>query len=328
MNKAFAVVTLFVAFSSFAADYTWVYRADVGTSPLNAASWSDPANWDENGVPDSTDAKAVVDLGAATNRYIRLADAVTVYQIKGCAKGHPVLFGENTLTITGTAKENGARQTSDLAFFVPLKLTETVRNAWERSDERGNFREIVDFEMVMLHPLGEVHPNGPLRVHRRLRELVAVRRLHIFKPHVRERQPPLAQSERRKKPLEEPLGLVLVLCPRRTRIVLAVDAHAHRPPAALLLLQVAHSFFSRHHLLLSLVVEKSKLYDKREVYLTGIWRWTRSTREPRSSVGSVQSFTWLRSMRRMPCGSEKPSGGVLTNRHHAQASCPGFGSTR
>ena len=123
---------LVTAGSAFAADYTWVYRADVGTSPMNAASWSDPANWDENGVPDSTEAKAVVDLGAATNRYIRLADAVTVYQIKGCAKGHPVLFGENTLTITGTAKENGARPTSDLAFFVPLKLTETVRNAWER----------------------------------------------------------------------------------------------------------------------------------------------------------------------------------------------------
>ena len=42
------------------------------------------------------------------------------------------------------------------------------------------------------------------------------------------------------------IKVLMIVVPRRPAVPLALDAHPHRPPTALLLLEIAHSLFSRH----------------------------------------------------------------------------------
>ena len=116
--------------------------------------------------------------------------------------------------------------------------------------------------MVLLHPLREMHPHEPLAFHRRGRKLISIRRLHILKPHVCQRQPSLAQSERSQEPLQESLRLGLVLRPCRPTVSLSANTHPHCPSSALLLLKIAHPLFSRHLPLLSFLMKVASVANR------------------------------------------------------------------
>ena len=115
-----------------------------------------------------------------------------------------------------------------------------------RDGVRRHACQVFHWKVVVFHPLCKVHPYVPLRMERRWRQLVAVRRLDVLVPDLGKREPVFAQPERSEKPLEESLRLLAIRRPRRPTVPLALDAHPHRPSTALLLLEIAHTLFSRH----------------------------------------------------------------------------------
>lgn len=129
MKKACVTIgSLAVACAAAAADFTWKYREDVGTSPMNAASWTDPENWVGGSVPSGKNPGVI--LSAATNRYIRIDTDVSIYYYTGCSQGYPVLFGEGSLTVTGT--RDSGKTCNNVSFFVPLTVSGTYRDTHQR----------------------------------------------------------------------------------------------------------------------------------------------------------------------------------------------------
>ena len=84
----------------------WLYDASKGASPLAPALFSDPSNWEDaqgaNRVPTTGD---LIDLSAATNRYIRLDDDITLKQFRGCSSGYPKIIGSGSITFTSVSAE-------------------------------------------------------------------------------------------------------------------------------------------------------------------------------------------------------------------------------
>ena len=157
MKQQLVVLALAAAaFSSFAADGVWKYDAAKGTSPLNPAEWSDPSNWENGQVPTGTGG-AVADLSTASDRYIRLDDALTFKQVKGYSGHRPVIFGDGALTITGTGSQT-ACASSSLALYVPVTLTGTRGNAWERFHDNWMAADItIQANDGMQNPYGNMY---------------------------------------------------------------------------------------------------------------------------------------------------------------------------
>ena len=124
-----ALLIVFLAHAAFAGDGKWIYDPEKGTSPANAALWSDPTNWTNGVVPSAKADRA--DLREATNRYIRIDTDLELYQLRGCSAGRTVIMGEGKLTLWGTAKNPSV--ISDYAiYYVPVALKDSLANAWER----------------------------------------------------------------------------------------------------------------------------------------------------------------------------------------------------
>ena len=160
-------------------------------------------------------------------------------------------------------------------FFKPRLVGEGAENLTKDADPAvvGRSREIrsqeseifadhfmchtaerINMDIVMLQPLGKMHPNDALSVQGRLCQFVPIRRHHVGVPHISQRKPMLAEPKRSQKPLEKPLRLVPVLGSSGTAVMYAVDADSHRPSTAFLPLEIAHTFFSCHFYPFSLMV--------------------------------------------------------------------------
>ena len=110
----------------------WLYDASKGASPMSPALFADSSNWvDEQGnncVPATGD---LIDLSAAAGRYIRLDDDMTFLRFYGVQDNHPVIMGSGSLTFTGiSASGQSGRIGLDATFFVPVKSTRTLNNAY------------------------------------------------------------------------------------------------------------------------------------------------------------------------------------------------------
>ncbi len=83
--------------------------------------------------------------------------------------------------------------------------------------------ELGDFEVIVLNPFSELHPNDALGGERGRRLLAAARGLLIGTPNIGERQKVFAASERREHAVEEVLSRVLVAGAGGACVALTVD---------------------------------------------------------------------------------------------------------
>ena len=114
------------AVSASAADGKWLFRDGVGTSPMNAANWSDEENWEGGIVPDGASDKA--DLSAAADLYIRVDTAVELAGFKGGTSGHLVnLIGDGSLTVPLRSYPTGYKG-QYVRFYIHLISTSTSNN--------------------------------------------------------------------------------------------------------------------------------------------------------------------------------------------------------
>ena len=129
------VATAAIAMSAHSEQVKWLYDASKGASPLSPALFADSSNWKDaqgnNRVPATGD---LIDLSAATNRYIRLDDDMTFLRFYGVENNRPVIMGSGSLTFTGVAAQTqeSGRIGRDVTFFVPVKTLNTQNNAWTR----------------------------------------------------------------------------------------------------------------------------------------------------------------------------------------------------
>ena len=129
------VATAAIAMSAHSEQVKWLYDASKGASPLSPALFADSLNWEDaqgnNRVPTTGD---LINLSAATNRYIRLDDDMTFLRFYGVENNRPVIMGSGSLTFTGVAAQTqeSGRIGRDVTFFVPVKTLNTQNNAWTK----------------------------------------------------------------------------------------------------------------------------------------------------------------------------------------------------
>ena len=114
--------------SLFAADGTWLLREGVGTSPMNAANWSDEHNWEGGVVPDGE--RDTADLSTAADLYIRVDTAVKLAGFKGGTSGHLVnLIGDGSLSVPLRNYPTGYSG-QYVRFYIHLISTSTLYNSF------------------------------------------------------------------------------------------------------------------------------------------------------------------------------------------------------
>ena len=100
---------------------TWVKRAGVGTGGTDWTSWNDTANWDGGTVASGSGSTAVATLSAATDQYIEIPSALSIYNITGVDGNSPVIRSDSVLSIY--------RALSKVYLYAPFALKCTSEDA-------------------------------------------------------------------------------------------------------------------------------------------------------------------------------------------------------
>ena len=110
MKKCILAAAALTAGSLFAGNGTWVYRAGIGTTPTNAADWTDSANWKDGIVATGSTAVANLAVGSGTV-WVRIPDNFVVNRIDANSDSTLKLrlICDGTLRLTDGGRIRGAQ---------------------------------------------------------------------------------------------------------------------------------------------------------------------------------------------------------------------------